>query len=136
MLSQTRPNHTRPYQTKPTVKFLCYSPNKLDLNEIFAVAVDGYCLRPEQTKPYQIQLNYYASIKLQKWNRINNRKNVKKYSYIKYFSIPLSILRFQSWLRVHQVLHLFDDRVILIAQNSSTDPIQYIENLLFLKISF
>ena len=74
MLSQTRPNHTKPYQTKPTVKFLCYSPNKLDLNEIFAVAVDGYCLKPEQTKPYQIQLNYYASIKLQKWNRIKERK--------------------------------------------------------------
>ena len=51
-------NQIKPYQTKPhkinsTVNLLQISQNKLDLDEIFTVASDGCCPKPDQTKPYQ-----------------------------------------------------------------------------------
>ena len=32
-------------------------PNKLDFDEIFTVALDGCCLKPDQTIPYQTKPN-------------------------------------------------------------------------------
>ena len=46
-------NQTKPYKSKPTLNLLIISQNKSDFYEIFTVALDRCCLKPDQTKPYQ-----------------------------------------------------------------------------------
>ena len=53
MLSQTKPYHTKPYQSNPTVYLPQNSQNKSDLDENFTEVSDWCFLKPYTTKPYQ-----------------------------------------------------------------------------------
>ena len=58
-------SQTIPYQTKPTLSLLKISQNKLNFDEIFTVASEGCCLKPDQTKSYQTlpnQTNFKSSL--------------------------------------------------------------------------
>ena len=69
MFSQTKPFQTKPYQTKPTVNHLKNSQNKLDFDETFTVALDGWCCKPDQTLPYQT-LPYQTKPNTQKYKQL------------------------------------------------------------------
>jgi len=56
MLSQKRLDQTKPYHSKPTLNLLKMSQKKLDFDETFTVALDGCCLKPDQTIQNQTKL--------------------------------------------------------------------------------
>ena len=69
--NQTKPYQTKPYQSKPTLNLLYISQKKSDFDEIFTVALNGWCLKPYQTIPYQT--NFQSSLNQSKqvgfkWN--------------------------------------------------------------------